>query len=184
MKAPRRCRGQGSRSFGELGGDLDRGQVGEQGGREQVHDRQVAGSLIRGQVPEQAMPGAVHRRRDRVRRRNRVRRLHSGQANREPPTFPGSSPDPAPTSPAAETEQLRSDGGPGLHGALSASVGGSRDRQQRRRPKSRHTDGSGYADATCTAPVRAGKCRRSRNCVMLGDRKRTRNVPESGRRTR
>jgi hypothetical protein len=71
---------------------------------------------------------------------------------RNPPTFPGSSPDPAPTSPAAETEQLRSDGGPGLHVALSASVGGSRDRQQRRRPKSRHTDGSGYADVYLHGP--------------------------------
>jgi hypothetical protein len=29
--------------------------------------------------------------------------------------------------------------------SLSASVGGCRDRQQRRRPKSRHMDGSGYA---------------------------------------
>jgi membrane associated rhomboid family serine protease len=36
--------------------------------------------------------------------------------------------------------------------ALSASVGGSRDRQQRRRPKSRHTDGSAYADVYLHGP--------------------------------
>src|SRR5260370_38173041 len=84
----------------------------------------------------------------------------------------------APPSPAAEAEQLRSDGGPGHHVALSAwggrepataSSGG--------HPKSRHTDGSGYADVylpgpctgrqinvtagapSCSAPATgAGKC--------------------------
>ena len=71
----------------------------------------------------------------------------------EPADISGSSPDPAPTSPAAEAEQLWSDGGPGLHVALSAwggrepataSSGG--------HPKSRHTDGSGYADVYLHGP--------------------------------
>jgi hypothetical protein len=53
---------------------------------------------------------------------------------------PGSSPDPAPTSPAAEAEQVRSDGRPDLHVAHSASVGGRRDRQQRR-PSQQHAHG-------------------------------------------
>jgi hypothetical protein len=42
--------------------------------------------------------------------------------------------------------------GPAFTFALSASVGGSRDRQQRWRPKSRHTDGSGYADVYLHGP--------------------------------
>ncbi len=54
--------------------------------------------------------------------------------------------------PPRRLSSFGSDGGPGLHVALSASVGGSRDRQQRRRPKSRHTDGSGYADVDLHGP--------------------------------
>jgi len=38
--------------------------------------------------------------------------------------------------------------------------------------------------STCTAPVRAGRRGCSRSRVVLGDRKRIRNVPESGWRTR
>src|SRR5215472_11181229 len=52
------------------------------------------------------------------------------------------------------------------------------------RSRSRHTDGSGYATSTCTAPVRAGRRLRSRSRIVLGGRKRMRNVPESGLRTR
>lgn len=51
--------------------------------------------------------------------------------------------------------------GPAFTLPFGASVGWSRDRQQRRRPKSRHTDG-----------------------VVLGDPKRLRNVPEAGWKTR
>ena len=57
-----------------------------------------------------------------------------------------------PTSPAAETEQLRQMAGPALTlpsvhrwaGAVTASSAG--------RPKSRHTDGSAYADVYLHGP--------------------------------
>ena len=65
---------RGAATVSELGGYLGGGQIGEQGGGEQIHDREVVGGLVRGQVAEQAMPRSVHRRRD------RVRKLHSGKA--------------------------------------------------------------------------------------------------------
>ncbi len=74
--------------LGQLGGHLGGGQVGEQGRREQVHDRQVVGGLIHGQVTEQGMAGAIHRR-----WRDWLRRLHSGKARGARRHFSACSPD-------------------------------------------------------------------------------------------
>ena len=51
-------------------------------------------------------------------------------------------------------------------------------------PQEQAQGGSATPTSTCPAPVRAGRRGRSRSRVVLGDRKRMRNGPESGWRTR
>jgi len=66
-----------------------------------------------------------------------------------------------------------------------------RFRPKAARRRSRESRGHAYTwtgpatpTSTCTAPVRAARCRRSRSRVVLGDPKRMRNVPGPGWRTR
>jgi hypothetical protein len=119
------------------GDDLDRGQVGEreQGGREQVRDRQVVGGLIRSPVPEQAIPGGSTVG-ETVSAGEPVCEGYTAARLEEPADISGILAGSRPTSPAAETEQLcQMAGWPGVHVALSAVVGGNRDCQQRQPPQ-------------------------------------------------
>jgi SRSO17 transposase len=68
---------------------------------------------------------------------------------------------------------------PSVHrwaGAVTASSAGA--------PRAGTRTAPATPTSTCTAPVRAGRRWRNRSRVVLGDRKRMRNVPESGWRTR
>jgi hypothetical protein len=53
---------QAQATFGELRGYLSSGEVGEQGGREEIHDGEVIGRLVSGQIAEQRMAGMAGRR--------------------------------------------------------------------------------------------------------------------------